>query len=417
MDIYKVIKDCEEAVGANAKKAVLAAQAKDEQVIELRYVLKQALDPFVVFGVKKFEKGEPCEHEQGFLFNWEHVKLLLNNLQSRRLTGNAALVQIKNVFMSLDIQQQEILEKILKKDLRCGVGFKTVNAVFPKLIREFEVQLAQPSKAGKIEFPCLVEPKLDGVRCLAFVVNGKVLYYSRNGKQFDNFDVFSDDLVLLAGGKSYVFDGEVIGASLEESFKGVTEQMRRKKNVEAGKLKYHLFDILTYDEFLKQGCALKQSDRTNLLLGLFKEYLDSEAAKFTIRCVVGTVAISEKSMMRFYDKCVASGYEGVIVKNPEAKYLYKRDACWTKIKPVEPKDLEVVGIKPGTGKYKGLLGALIVDHEGVNVHVGSGFSDKQRKEYNTKKMVGRIVEVHYDCVTPDGSLRFPRFEKCRLDLD
>jgi len=420
MNIYKVLKDCEEVTGSNAKKQVLADAAKNdktEQVDELKYVLKNALDPFIIFGVKKFEFDEECEHEQDFQYNWSYAKLLLNNLQSKRITGNAALQQIKKTSKNLNKEQQAVLFKILKKDLDCGLGVKSVNKVFPKLIRQFDVQLAQPAKHGKIEFPCLVEQKLDGIRCIAFVVNGNVSYYSRNGKELENFDGFSSDLLILADGKNRVFDGEVIGASLEESFEGVTTQFKRKKNVQADNLKYYLFDVLSHDEFLKQTCTMTQSHRTELLTDLFKTYLDNEKAQFKIRCVDGVVASSEKAMTRFYEKCVASGYEGVIVKNVDAMYTYKRDACWTKIKPVETLDLEIVGIKKGKKKYAGMLGAFIVDHNGVNVDVGSGYTDEQRKKFNTKNMIGKMVEVRYDCVTPDGSLRFPRFKTLRPDKD
>lgn len=418
MDIFKVLTDVEAATGTKAKKQVLVDAVKNDKTEtsrELKYVLKQALDPFITFGVKKFELGEPCDHGQGFLYKWDETKLVLNNLQSRKLTGNAALDMIKRVTAGLDTGQQAVFTKIIQKDLKCGLGAKSINDAFPGLIRTFDVQLAQPTKHGKINYPCLVEQKLDGIRCLAFVVGGVVRYYSRNGIELENFGIFTKDLLILAAGNNLVFDGEVIGASLDESFVGVTKQFKRKKDVNADTLKYHLFDVLSYDEFLKKECASPQSNRTVALGEMFNEYYDNEEATLCIQKVCGVMATSEKSLMRFYEKCLAKGYEGVVAKNLEAMYTYKRDASWTKVKPVETLDLEIIGIEEGKGKYGGMLGAFIVDHNGVNVHVGSGFSDKQRREWFTKDMIGKIAEIKYDCETPDGSLRFPRMKNLRPD--
>jgi ATP-dependent DNA ligase len=54
--------------------------------------------------------------------------------------------------------------------------------------------------------------KLDGVRCLARIAEGKVTYWSRNGKEFPNFQVFTPELLKMVEGYhgTIVFDGEVI---------------------------------------------------------------------------------------------------------------------------------------------------------------------------------------------------------------
>ena len=71
----------------------------------------------------------------------------------------------------------------------------------------------------------------------------------------------------------------------------------------------------------------------------------------------------------------------------------------------------------GTGKYSGNLGSFLVDYQGVNVQVGSGLSDKLRNKIwsNKEKFVGQMIEVRYQEVTPDGSLRFPTFVCFRND--
>ena len=73
--------------------------------------------------------------------------------------------------------------------------------------------------------------------------------------------------------------------------------------------------------------------------------------------------------------------------------------------------------KEGTGKHAGKLGSVIVDFEGVEVQVGSGFSDALRDQIweDPENFIGRVIEVRYQEETPDGSLRFPTFVCFRND--
>lgn len=91
-----------------------------------------------------------------------------------------------------------------------------------------------------------------------------------------------------------------------------------------------------------------------------------------------------------------------------------------KLKNESSEDLIIVDLEEGEKgkKYEGLLGALVVDFKGVRVSVSSGLSDVQRTQFwhNKEEVIGRIIEVEYHEVTPDGSLRHPRFKRFRDTL-
>jgi DNA ligase-1 len=122
-------------------------------------------------------------------------------------------------------------------------------------------------------------------------------------------------------------------------------------------------------------------------------------------------------------QAIEGGYEGIMLKDPEAAYECKRTVAWLKLKPFIEVSLEVVDFEEGTGRNAGRLGAIICEGEDdgrrIRVNVGSGFSDSDRDSYWTGRdsMVNKIVEVRADAVTQnqDGtySLRFPRFLKFR----
>jgi DNA ligase-1 len=120
---------------------------------------------------------------------------------------------------------------------------------------------------------------------------------------------------------------------------------------------------------------------------------------------------------------VDAGYEGIMLKDPDAPYVCKRDTAWMKSKPFIEVSLAVVGYEEGTGRNQGRLGALICEGEDdgktISVNCGSGFSDSDRSELweGRDSLVGQVVEVRADAITQnqDGtySLRFPRFKTFR----
>jgi DNA ligase-1 len=122
-------------------------------------------------------------------------------------------------------------------------------------------------------------------------------------------------------------------------------------------------------------------------------------------------------------QAVAGGYEGIMIKDPDAGYECKRSVAWLKLKPFIEVSLEVTDVEEGTGRNVGRLGAIVCqgvdDGKTIKVNVGSGFSDSDRDVYWSSRdsLLGQIVEVRADAVTQnqDGtySLRFPRFLRFR----
>jgi DNA ligase-1 len=135
---------------------------------------------------------------------------------------------------------------------------------------------------------------------------------------------------------------------------------------------------------------------------------------------------SDEGQLRYKEinaQAVAGGYEGIMIKDPDAGYECKRSVAWLKLKPFIEVSLVVVGVEEGTGKNVGKLGAFIVegidDGKAIKTNVGSGLTDNMRECFweAADELIGNIVEVRADAVTQnqDGtySLRFPRFKGFR----
>lgn len=86
-------------------------------------------------------------------------------------------------------------------------------------------------------------------------------------------------------------------------------------------------------------------------------------------------------------------------------------------------DCKIIGFEEGTGKYEGMLGALLLDYKGYELRCGSGFTDEDRKEIwnNKEKYLGKIAEIQYfrESRNQDGglSVSFPVFICIRHDKD
>lgn len=100
-------------------------------------------------------------------------------------------------------------------------------------------------------------------------------------------------------------------------------------------------------------------------------------------------------------------------------YRCKRHNGLLKVKSFLSCDVECIGVYEGDGKYKGMLGGIIVDYKGYEVGVGSGFDDATREHLwkHQGEVVGRIVQIKYKTESKNKkgglSLQFPIFQVVR----
>jgi DNA ligase 1 len=410
-----------------AKEAILT-EAAEEGLPEFFEGVRMALDKLYTFGIKQVPVKEEA-NGQGL--SWSNFLELTASLYRRHITGHDARDAVK---LAMDVATQDQwnfwYRRILIKDLRCGVSEKTVNKVLKKTditpVPVFECMLAHDSAnhESKLDGIKLLEPKLDGVRCITVIDHESrtVTQYTRNGKILENFSHITDSLAQHIDdfGRSYVLDGEVVS----RSFQDLMKQVHRKDNVEAGDARLAVFDIVPLSEF-KMGRSVMGQRRRSRMLSEFKWLFDTLGSVDIVPQISVDLdtLIGLEEFKDYNRSMVNQGYEGIMIKTPDAAYECKRSTSWLKMKPFIEVSLEVIGVEEGTGRNKSRLGALICqgvdDGRDISVNVGSGFSDDQRKESWAAQdsLIGQIVEVRADAVTQnqDGtySLRFPRFLQFR----
>ena len=412
---WNVIEELESTSSRLEKESILEREKNNIELFEGFFL---ALSPFITFGIKKIPShGGP----DGQGLPWIAFKELCFILSKRELTGDAAREAIELALTASTKQQwNNYFRRILIKDLRCGVSEKTINKVKPRAIPLFECMLAHDgtNHESKVSGKKLLEPKLDGVRALLVIdADAKTAtIYSRNGKILENFGHITkgieDNIELFD--RSVVIDGEVVSTS----FQALMKQVHRKSDADASDARLMAFDILPLSEFLKGKSTLGQRRRSNLLRSM-KTVLDKVGSIDIIPQLEVDLdtAVGEIQFKQYNKDAIDTGFEGIMIKDPDAPYVCKRHVAWLKQKPFIEVSLTIVGIEPGTGKNEGKMGAAICegtdDGKFIRVNVGSGWTDDQRGEIDDS-VIGQVLEVRADAITQSQdsedvySLRFPR---------
>lgn len=397
-----------------------------------RKLLKQVFvsvgDPYTNFYVNKFKAPKPLPQattsDDGAIMAF--LDLLHNDLATRKLTGNAAKSAVESFFSGLDARQAKWCTRILLRNLRVGASESLVDKTWPGAISKFSVQLAESLEAhhesGKgiviaepIEYPVRVEPKLDGLRCIAIKRSGEVTMFTRSGSPIETLPTIKAALE-AAPWDDFVLDGEAMGKDWNESASVV---MSHKTAKDDSGIVYNVFDGMVFDDWRDQTNESPLEERIDLV----KE-LVSQVGSEHVAAVGGTTAVNQHQLLKFYGKAIEGGFEGIMVKKLGSPYIFKRSDSVLKLKPVTTYEGVIVGHYEGNrgSKREGLWGGfLVVMPNGVVTKVGGGYNDKIRAEISIDpdSWIGKIVEVEgqpdpltADGLTADGKVRFPVF--CRV---
>lgn len=429
INVHEVFEQLAHEPGRNAKLAILRSYVNDNL---LRHVIFLALDPFTQFYIRKipaYTSKPICDVDL-----WEAMERL-ELLRTRQITGNAAIDMLRDLLTVVQPDDAKVIERIIEKDLRCGVSEATVNAVWPGLIPEYPCMLASAfdqKLVDKVSFPAYAQLKLDGMRFNAIVRNGVVEFRSRNGKEINiNDALFGLPFIQMAYvyGADCVFDGELLvvdglGEVLDrKTGNGILNKAVKgtQSKEEGSMVRATLWDIIPLDKFEQGKDATPYDVRLSQLvrcvdkLGCFKHLVD----------IVETTEVSYfNHVQSLFEKYLAYGREGLILKSKDMIWENKRSKHQIKFKGELECDLKVVAWEEGTGKNKGRLGALVLESADglVKTNVGTGFTDEDRNTFTAENSVGKIVAIKYnaritDKRTGQDSLFLPVFIEFRDDKD
>ena len=426
MNINEFLNSLAENASRNFKIDQLNTQSDNET---LREVIRLALDPFTQFYQRKIPEYTTDSKRSRSL---DQAMLALYDLKERVVTGNAAIEYLRMLLSTVSADDAKVLERIISKDLKCGVDVSTANKVWSHLIPEYPCMLCSPFEqklVDKIKFPAYAQMKMDGMRFNAIVRDGKVEFRSRNGKQILLLGNLEAEFAALAGNIDCVFDGELL-VMLEGDHQFADRQtgngILNKANKgtisakEAALVHATVWDLIPYVQFIDGYCQTPYSKRYSTLQAIISK---QKADGKKIWNVTSTIVETLEEAQEIFQGYLAEGFEGIILKDGAGVWEDKRSKTQIKFKGELECDLKIVAVEEGKGKAVGMLGAIICESADgiVKVNVGSGFNDAQRKQYWKENIVDKIVAVKYNSriknKTGEESLFLPVFIELRDDKD
>lgn len=372
---------------------------------------------------------------------------------SRHQTGSGEDVMFAANFIGytkIEYGQEAALiaRAIVTQNLKIGVTATSLNKVYGSdFIPKTGCMLGTPFDdvgSARVNWPCIVTEKLDGIRRVLIKENGICRFYSRSGHEDTGLIQIEEEAKHLPD--NFVYDGELLATGNFRDCiaqRQATNSIANSKGIKTG-LTFNIFDMIPVDDFYSGICRQPAIER-KLLLGatLMDEsiqYLHNEWAQ----CIVAFGVHTELNFIKpvpilglvhnlqavepIVGEIWKHGGEGVMLNTSSGAYEIKRSKQLLKIKHVEEFVLPVVNILEGTGKYEDSMGALVCLYTSADgaqsyVGVGSGFTDEQRRDIweNQDKYIGKMAEVESfgESINAQGykSINCPIFKRFVGDVE
>ena len=442
--ILEIIKELRADASLNYKKEVLARYSDYEPFKEF---LIRVYNPRINYYMKKIPDVVSYGMKEQSTYE---LYTLLDALSTRDITGGQAIQVVRDFSLNANQTVRELFELAIGRDIRAGVGVGIINKVYKGLVEEIFYQRCSKldeKTIARLDMRYegwLTQKKLDGTFSYIIIQGGVVTLLTRAGTQWTS-DKLSEE---LKGVEDIVLIGEALvkengreldrktGNGLINSFikrEAALDKLLNKYNLSKKvkaldelndkreefyftdqRLYFELWDSLTLQEFEAGISARPYTQR-------FGEAIRVAFSTKSINPVPSFKVYSLKEAEDIAKDYMEEGYEGAILKKSDSIWKDGTSKDMVKIKAVLDADLLCVDVEEGSGKYKGKVGALVLETScgRLRVKVGTGLNDLDRaKPFDF--YVGKVIEIQYNEFIKSkskstDSLFLPRFVEVRED--
>lgn len=300
---------------------------------------------------------------------------------------------------------QPVLESESNVAHAANVHNENAAKVFPMLAHTYEPSTTKHKKNG-IVFPCYVQPKLDGLRCICYMVpNGssgesKVVAQSRTGAYFETVEHICAELrPILMQNPGLILDGELYTAELP--FEELAGLIKRKKasgsDVQRIQLvKYHIYDIVVDGDY---------SERHARIVGTVGSVTRHHLEVVDTRLIHGLTEFRQA-----FGEYVAAGYEGIMLRNTGGMYCQNyRSHDLQKYKEFLEAEYPIVGFKEAAGRDAGTVIWVCRTSDDREFSVRPRGTQEQRRQWfqDAPQYVGKLLTVIYQELSELNVPRFP----------
>lgn len=416
----------------NEKKAIMEREKGNDL---LKRVFIMAYSKRFNYGIKKWPEVIECRGSRTLDEGLDFYE----KLARREYSGNAAIEQVGMLIsdvMFAEPGEEEVLRRVMMRDLECGTGPTIANKIWKNCIPEQPQMLASSYDEKLIQkhikWPAFAQLKADGARCFAEVTDDGVKFFSRAGNEYQGLHKLAKELMIMTEDarkrhpSGVMIDGELVyhapkvepkadndlfgmfeeempelskAAEFQNVDRSTSNGLANKSlkgtisQVEASGMKLQAWDYVpldvVYSEGEKPGFAYDVRFRA-------LEIMISEAVVLhgfdSVILIENQIVHNLKEAREVYKKYVDMKLEGIILKNIGSFWENKRSKNLIKFKEVIDIAMEIVGFYPhskdpnklGGVELKSLCGKITSD-------CGSGFKDTTRV-----KVKGKWVDIPID---------------------
>ena len=277
-------------------------------------------------------------------------------------------------------QAQKEAKALYQKKLKSGYyeeNEKNDKIYFPMLAHEF---------SEKTVYPCLVQPKLDGIRCVVYKKD-TIVFQSRNNTIFQPFPEIAKELEpFFIENPNLVLDGELYHHTM--GFQKITSIVRKQDHTDLNLLQYHIYDLICEEPYVIRYEIIRNIKGSRLF------------------CVETKEATSRESIENYHTHYTKLGYEGVMIRNPYGLYQEKaRSKDLLKYKHF--KDAEFLVVGHTEGKHGIPVFTCVTGDKTFGVMMKTTTALKQEMLKNVTDYYHKYLTVKYQELSDDGIPRFP----------
>lgn len=413
------------------KEAILRSE-QDNAL--LKRVIDFALSPYIQFYIRKIPAYMTDAVPTRTLDKALDDLTLLSN---RTVTGHDGIDWLTDILETLPPDDAQVIERIIQKDLKCGVSDSTVNKIWPGIVADFPYMrccLPKDAKLANFNWKAGVysQVKADGMFAnINVFADGNVTILSRSGSVFpmEKFADLEQEIrsKLLPDTQTH---GEVLvmvdgAVAPREIGNGIINSVLKGGDFASNEVP----TLLLWDQIPQSSVVSGGQYNTPYdvrLRNLTKQASDSTMLKLIDTRIVHNM---EEAMIH-YGEVLAVGGEGTILKDCDAIWKDTTSKQQVKLKLEVTVDLKIVGFTEGKGKNADTFGSITCEScDGELVVNVSGFKDKKQRGILTRAeiheirdtLVGTVMSVTSNNIMPPTktnpkySLFLPRFAEFRTD--
>lgn len=319
-----------------------------------------------------------------------HTEVISQGLGGRTIEEQCALRMTSRISRMLDKGYKYTLEEAKAGDTN------QLGLIRPMLARAFD------KIAFNIPEGSLLQDKLDGHRCLIVNDGGEIRAYSRQGKPIESISHILDEV------RKHLPDGMTIDGELYRH--GVPLQTLaswiKRKQPETEKIRYHVYDIVSDDDYRV---------RHEELLQLFcSEFGYGKSPVKVVPCIEYE---SNEQIFKLLHERREEGFEGIMIRLPHRPYEPgKRSTSLIKVKAFLDDDFECIDIVPSPKGQGGVCILKARNGSTFRTSAPGSIIEKVNQLNNKMHFIGSFLTVQYSTLTRDGIPFHPAALRWREDV-